>query len=83
MTLRQVRRANVFAPVREFDELARFHIWHSRLGISDPADKACAEALAQGRGIAIEGPPGSGKTSTLAAAALGTMVWHPHAYRCT
>jgi len=69
-TLRQILRAEPFAAVRAFDDLVRFHVWHSRMGVDEPADDAVRGALARGRGIVVVGPPGSGKTSTLAAAAL-------------
>lgn len=71
-TLREISRSDPFAAAREFDSAARFHVWHSRLGIAKAPDTSVVEALARGRGIAVVGPPGSGKTSTLAAAALGT-----------
>ena len=69
-TLRDVLHAEPFASVRAFDDLVRFHVWHSRLGVSEPADDAVRLALERNRGIALVGPPGSGKTSTFAAAAL-------------
>jgi hypothetical protein len=69
-TLRQVLRAEPFAAARDFDDLVRFHVWQSRIGVSTPADDAVRNALARSRGIAVVGPPGSGKTSTLAVAAL-------------
>jgi hypothetical protein len=69
-TLRQILHAEPFAAVRAFDDLVRFHVWQRRIGVAEPADDAARQALARGRGIAVVGPPGSGKTSTLAAAAL-------------
>ena len=72
MTLREIRRSDVFAAARDFDDAGRFHVWHRRLGISNPADDIAVAALEIRRGVAIVGASGSGKTSTLAAAALGT-----------
>ena len=69
-TLREVLHAEPFAAIRAFDDLVRFHVWQSRIGVAEPADDAAREALARGRGIVVIGPPGSGKTSTLAVAAL-------------
>ena len=36
MTLQEIRRSDVFAAARDFDEAGRFHVWHRRLGVSDP-----------------------------------------------
>lgn len=54
------------------EEAARFHVWHERLGAPRQPDRAAVEALDRGRGFCVVGDAGSGKTSTLAAAALGT-----------
>lgn len=79
MSLREIRQLNVFAAARDFDDAARFHVWHRRLGIAEPTDDAAVGALSLGRGMAIVGDSGSGKTSTLAAAALATDgVSQPH-----
>jgi hypothetical protein len=70
--LRDVGRSDAFARVRSFDDCARFHVWHSRLSIAEPIDRRAQEAMRAGRGYAVVGPPGSGKTSTLAAAIAST-----------
>ena len=43
-TLREILRAEPFAAVRAFDDLVRFHVWHSRMGVAEPADDAAREA---------------------------------------
>jgi hypothetical protein len=70
--LRDVQRSDAFVRVRDFEAAARFHVWHSRLGLTEEVDRKAQEALAARRGFVVAGPSGSGKTSTLAAAALGT-----------
>jgi hypothetical protein len=65
--------------VRDFDTSARFHVWHSRLGLAQQVDKRVQQALRAGRGFAVVGASGSGKTSTLAAAVLATEEFEvPH-----
>lgn len=70
--LSDVHRSDAFARVRTFDECARFHVWHSRLGLAQQPDRGAQEAIRAGRGFAAVGPSGSGKTSTLAAAINST-----------
>lgn len=76
-TLREIARSNAFSQVRSFDECARFHVWHSRLGVAEPIDRQVQEAMSAGRGHAVVGPSGSGKTSTLAAAISATDGLEP------
>jgi SpoVK/Ycf46/Vps4 family AAA+-type ATPase len=71
MTLREISKLVPFASVRDMEQAARFHVWHRRLGVGEPADDQAVEALERGRGFCVVGASGSGKTSTLAAAALG------------
>jgi hypothetical protein len=70
--LREVHRSDAFARVRDFDAAARFHVWHSRLGLAAEVDRQVQDGLRAGRGFVVVGDSGSGKTSTLAAAALAT-----------
>lgn len=70
MSLRDVHRSDAFLRVRSFADAARFHVWHSQLGVEDEVDRQAQTAFAAGRGFAVVGESGSGKSSTLAAAAL-------------
>lgn len=69
--LRDVQRSEAFSRVRGFEAAARFHVWHSQLGLPVHVDRKVQDALAAGAGFAVVGASGSGKTSTLAAAVLG------------
>lgn len=48
-TLREISRSNAFSRIRSFDESARFHVWHSRLGLSETVDRSVQEAMGAGR----------------------------------
>jgi hypothetical protein len=37
--LLDVGRSDAFSRVRSFDDCARFHVWHSRLGVAEPIDR--------------------------------------------